>query len=345
MIIEAQEHSTKIKSPSVDGSGKIMKAFRLIFGLIILLFLLIYCFFHRGDLLVLLDVRWHILALIYLLALFRRFFAAGRFRKICKPLRAVVPFRDAYLLTMVSSAINLVTPFRGGFAARSVYLKQTHRVPFSQMPGLALGSTFLAVGVGGVLLLSTNFMGIVYGLVTPWQLWLLACLMCMQILGFLIPLPERFLKGRGHFGRWLCSASEGWNALRTDRKSLFEASTFHLAIFLISTCIVMASFYSINIPLSLHAAVSIAVFASCSGIANLTPSNLGVQELVVAYFARLSGETFAGGIAAALIMRAVSLSIDLVGGTIGYYILFVKKPNHHADTTGADEHLPVVDKR
>ena len=299
-------------------------------GLLIVGGFVVYCIVRRRELAVVFDVEAAPLAGIVALALVRRVFAAGRFRALCRPYGANVPLAEAYLLVLVAEAVNLVLPLRGGFAARAVYLKKRHGVHLSYMPSLAIGSTILSFLVGGALMLIANTVWSLSGKTTIWPLWALAAILCVPVLAFMITPPSFLLNRSGAVGHKLRLASEGWNLLRSDHRSLALACGFHLAAFVVTGGIVALAFQAVHVPLSLPVAVCIAVVNSYAGIANLTPSNLGVQEWTIGILGSLSSLDFDTGVAAALIMRAVGATISLLGGALGYYVLFVRPARRRA---------------
>jgi uncharacterized protein (TIRG00374 family) len=82
---------------------------------------------------------------------------ALRWRTVLRPI-AWVPFLDLWLISLAANLVNFVVPLRTGEVARSLFLRQRHRVPFAaSLPTVAVDRAFdlaavLALGAAGALL-------------------------------------------------------------------------------------------------------------------------------------------------------------------------------------------------
>ena len=99
------------------------------------------------------QARWVYVLLAAGIALSSAFIRAQRWRLVLHPV-ASVPLLDLFLIIMASSLVNFVIPLRTGEIARSLLLKQRHRVSMSaSLPTIAIDRSFdlLAVLVVGTI--------------------------------------------------------------------------------------------------------------------------------------------------------------------------------------------------
>lgn len=302
-----------------------IKCFMLALGSTIIVSFVVYCVLYRENLSILLAIEPFVFFPIITLTLIHRGVLALRFKTLCRPYGVVVPFWDSYLLTCVSGAINMIFPIRGGFAARALYLKKRHGLFYSYLPSLILSSTILSFIVGGILIILTNFIWFFKGYSTTWVLWVFGLALCSSVIIFLIN-PPRFLQNfSGEVGKKVNMSFDGWKLIRSDIRSLTIVCSLHFLIILVSSIIIYISFYAVNLDVTVPVAVSMSVFNSFIGVVNLTPANFGIQEWSTAFIGSLTDLNFHSGVAAALIMRAAGVVVNLTGGAIGYYTLFIKR--------------------
>jgi uncharacterized membrane protein YbhN (UPF0104 family) len=250
---------------------------------------------------------------------------AGRFIALCKPYGARLSFFSSYILILISGAINLISPFRAGFAARAVYLKYKFGVSYSYMPSLLLGSTILSWLVGGILLLTINILWTVSGTGTvSWPFWLFGFVSCSFALILTIRPPRFLTRISGKTGERINLALQGWDLIRSDYKSLTLVCIYHVLVFFVSALIINVSFYCLNISLSLPAALTISVFNTYVSVVGITPANFGIKEWSTGFLGSIAGLSFHSGVSAALLMRSLGLLINFVGGILGYYFIFIR---------------------
>jgi len=99
------------------------------------------------------QARWHLVLLAAVIGLSSSVLRSQRWRTVLRPI-ASVPLLDVWMISMASSLVNFVIPLRTGELARSLLLKQRHRVPIAaSLPTVAVDRSFdlLAVLVVGTL--------------------------------------------------------------------------------------------------------------------------------------------------------------------------------------------------
>lgn len=325
------DHQNNIKKTAIEEGQQLGRAGRnrnwlmLSVGFMLIALFAGYCFIYRQELTVIFDVQMNTLFWLFVLFLIQRALLAFRFRELCRPFGADVTFRDAFFLNLISGAVNMISPLRAGIAVRAIFLKKSHGLSYSYIPSLLLGSTVLSFFVGGILILLGNTAWLILGIHITWILWVLAVVLCASSLILIIKPPDCLLNLKGRFGATINRALEGWNLLRSNSKSLLAVCGFHFLIFIVSGIIITFSFNAVHLPLSLPVGISISVVNSSAGTFCLTPANIGLQEWIIAFLGNLDGNDFHSGVAAALLMRAIGTFINFLGGSIGYYLLFIKK--------------------
>jgi uncharacterized protein (TIRG00374 family) len=99
------------------------------------------------------QARWIYVLLAVAIGFSSSVLRSQRWRLVLRPI-ASVPLLDLFLIIMVSSLVNFVIPLRTGEIARSLLLRQRHRVPMSaSLPTIAVDRSFdlLAVLVVGII--------------------------------------------------------------------------------------------------------------------------------------------------------------------------------------------------
>ncbi len=93
------------------------------------------------------QARWHLVLLAIVIGLASGVLRAQRWRIVLRPI-AQVPLGDLWLINMASSLVNFVIPLRTGEIARSLLLKQRHRVSIAtSLPTIAVDRSFDLVAI------------------------------------------------------------------------------------------------------------------------------------------------------------------------------------------------------
>jgi hypothetical protein len=93
------------------------------------------------------QARWHLVLLAAVIGLSSGVLRAQRWRIVLRPI-AHVPLIDLWLINMASSLVNFIIPLRTGEIARSLLLKQRHRVSIAaSLPTIAVDRSFDLVAI------------------------------------------------------------------------------------------------------------------------------------------------------------------------------------------------------
>ena len=86
--------------------------------------------------------KWHLVLLAVVIGLASGVLRAQRWRIVLRPITQV-PLGDLWLINMASSLVNFIIPLRTGEIARSLLLKQRHRVSIAtSLPTIAVDRSF-----------------------------------------------------------------------------------------------------------------------------------------------------------------------------------------------------------
>lgn len=280
---------------------------------------------HGSELIVLMNLYWWSATLLIGASVVHQLVTAAHFQVLYRTFGVEMKIVESFGLSAIARGLNYALPFRGGGAARVVYLKNKYGVPYSQGIALMLGSIVLGLFVGSVIMLVTNTITVSLGYRVPVVLWVGASTAGVPVGFFWVSIPEKYTARWGKLGNMIRLFSRGWGILDADQKCLILAGFLQFLMFSISGIRIMLAYHALGIRLNPLVGVSIAVFTDFSRLVTITPSNLGIQEAVIGYLSRLSGVPFGHGVAAAVLMRAAVILIILVVAPISWYFLFFRK--------------------
>ena len=218
-------------------------------------------------------------------------------------------FVEWYGLAVVNSLANYLPVPQAGAMARGVYLKRVHKLPYGPFAATLVVTYATALTLYGLLGLSGLLALRVLDRPSPLLLWLIfIALTCTALLltpaTHFLPIPQKY----AHLN----------DSLRTMRRH-------HLLgrIIFLQACLVTMTSTGLWLACkTLHggenvtwtAAVMMGLIILASGIANVTPGNVGVEQFAAEMTARLLHLPPYVGLAASAIFRAVSMVVVIVIG-------------------------------
>jgi uncharacterized protein (TIRG00374 family) len=243
-------------------------------------------------------------------------------------------------LSAMSAMGNYLTPFRGGAAVRAVYLKSRHDLSYarflSTLSMLYVLTFATSAALGSLASLTLYFR---YGLLDGRMILTFLFLLLLPVLLFpamrLLPkLPLLSLKDDydGDEASWLSrilerttmglnNVVEGWQIISENRRTLIHlvfASLFNASVTLL---MIHFSFSAFMERLPLVESLVLSSFFMISSMIPLTPSGLGVAELVLV----LASEGFINdsslSVLAAGLNRTMMILSSVVWGGIFSYVL------------------------
>lgn len=284
-----------------------------------------YAYAHREQFRVLTSVPWRPLSGLAAAAVVQDVLAAAHFRSLCKPLGAHLSIWESLGLLKVATAWNMVLPAQAGTVARATYLKKRHGLAYSQVPAIMIGSMVTTLMVGGVILATIGVAGIACGDAPPGLLWVAATAAIASFLLLWLGLPPRWTTHLGRLGRLLDRHAAALRRIRAMKARLSITAVYQLLRYLAAGLVYASAYRCIGYPVSPATGVCIAVLSVFSTLVVVTPSNIGIREALVGYASVLSGLTFAQGIAASVLVRAVGMVLTLTVAPVAWYVLFFKR--------------------
>ena len=209
-------------------------------------------------------------------------------------------------LTFLTNFGNYLGPTRPGAAIKAIYLKSQKGMLYASFSAVLATNSFLvffASGVTGLLLLAS--------------LWLqtgvfslsLVIICIALILVSLLPLVFRFrqIQREGRIWSMLNNAIAGIEVIKSQKLKLLMVCGTILIQYLISAWVLIVAYHALGHPIPLTLALIIGIFTSISNFFTITPNNLGIQEVVMAYLYTITGMDFTSGLMGAGLIRAIHI--------------------------------------
>lgn len=211
-------------------------------------------------------------------------------------------------LTFLTNFGNYLGPARPGAAIKAVYLKGQKRLPYARFSAVLAANGFLIFLVSGVVgLILLGLLWLQTGLLPPELMLVCIGLIVASTLPFVLRLPS--IQRQGRVWQILNSAVVGFGVIKSKRRELLAVCGSVLLQYLLSACLMVVAYRALGQNISLTAALIIGVFTSISNFFTITPNNLGIQEIVMAYLYSVTGMDFASGLIGAGLIRAVHIAM------------------------------------
>ncbi|MBM3234022.1 flippase-like domain-containing protein [Candidatus Pacearchaeota archaeon] len=239
---------------------------------------------------------------------------------LMKPFGLKLKFKESFGLAIITNFYNMITPFRGGMAARAIYLKKKHKFPYINF--LAILSAiyviiFLIAAIAG--LLSMAFIWLYYGLFN-----LIIFLLFLAVFIFLLAIIIFSPKIKERKNIWLnrfIKVINGWHLIKNNKKVIFTTAIIAIIQLILGAIILIISYHIFGIEISFFKALFISSIGSLSILIAITPGNLGIGDAIFVFSAAIIGISLTEAIAATILSRAVGLIIIFILGPIFSYIL------------------------
>jgi uncharacterized membrane protein YbhN (UPF0104 family) len=227
--------------------------------------------------------------------------------------------KEWFGLAAVTAMGNYLTPLSGGLFARAAYLKHRYDFPYAHFLAMLAANymiAFAVIGVTGVVTLLT-FCG------TESFLWplLLFFLVSLSTNLLVLLVPSTFIGSRHRWLLFVNHAMEGLHAIRRDGALLGKLIVVTFFGISVGALLLFVAFRSTGFAIPFSAALLIYLLTSYTVLINITPGNLGVQEVVTSLAAAILGAGVDAGLLASLVVRAVAILAALTLGPIFGYLL------------------------
>lgn len=210
-------------------------------------------------------------------------------------------------LTIVTNALNYLAPVRPGVVFKAVYLKG-RGLSYARFSAVLAAAFFLSLtftGLAGLVVIAA--LALSRGLFSP--VLAVACvgLVAASVAPLLIPLGAR--EGGGRLRSWIGRAVQGFQEIRRQRGKIAAIGAGVTLQHLLSAASCWISFRALGFDLDFLTALCLGILLALSNVAALTPNNIGLQELILAYLYSMTGEGFAAGLLGAGLIRAVHIAL------------------------------------
>lgn len=232
---------------------------------------------------------------------------------------------ESFGVSSISSFYNLIMPFRGGMAARAIYLKQKHEFPYVHFLATLSAIYVIIFFVGSISgLISMLYIYVYYKIfnLIIFSLFLGFFLFLSGIIVFSPKIPEP----KNNILNKIAKVINGWHLIRKNKKVIMVV-TFNTIFMLILGAIgTIISYYTIGVHISFFKALFIASIGSISVLVAITPGNIGIGDAIGIYSATVIGVGLTESVAANIIGRAVGfISILIVGPVFSWWLMKGRK--------------------
>ena len=242
------------------------------------------------------------------------------------PLNVKLNNNEAFGTSVLTGFYNMITPFRGGIAARAVYLKKKHGFSYTN---------FLA-SLAALVVISFIVISIM-GLVSVWFIWarfkifslILFLLFCITLLAMLtlIIISPYVKETKYKWMNFFLKIATGWKLLKNDKKIIINLILLNVISQIIGALTLLFQYKVIGIEITIMQAIFISSIAAFSLWIGLTPASLGIQEALTVFSAVAIGLSASETLFAAIIGRLVSSVFLFILGPIYSYYMLKKKDN------------------
>lgn len=311
--------------PSADKGAKV-RIIRLGILVVILILLAVYVWRNWEDFrklgqsnLLTLSGLWA-LAGVVLLDLVCYYWNAGMIQIATRPFGLRVGRGEAYMLSVLTRFLNVLTPLRGGAIARALYLNRVHKLSYPNflagMAAMLLALPLVSVLVG---LAGLGYVYLATGQTAP-KLTVILAAAAVALVAVAIVRPRLAQRtSPGWVSRiWnaLARVVNGWDVFCRDRQSLAGLLVVNLLYLLTTAAMYWLILLNMGKPINPGLLMVIVAMGNLSVIVSITPGNVGVYEGTMAIIGSLMGVGATDILAATLLWRVVDVLLVLVAGPL-----------------------------
>jgi uncharacterized protein (TIRG00374 family) len=266
-----------------------------------------------------------------------QFFISGFFNGvILKPCSIVIKVRELFAIAVMTSIGNYILPFRGGLGLRAIYLKKKYNFPYSYFMSGMMGIFLIFFLTNSLLGLGSLMLLYCYrGVVSPALYFIFGFVLLLVFLPFLAyfkdfsysrkikPLendtPLYFFLSKNHAGwlalllqklsEFLARAIKGWLQISRNPTAIFQLVLLTLLNCAANTVLLYYGFLSSSVKPDILGLLMISSLLSVSGLVNITPAGLGIQEAAIVFSSGVLGISMTQSLMASLFVRFVSIAL------------------------------------
>ena len=309
--------------------------YKKLFSIFVLILILALAFFYIyknfSDFKSLTLVSPHLIFYIVIFFLINYIFIGIITRELIASLNVKLSHKESFMISVFTGFYNLITPLRGGMAARAVYLKKKHNFSYSNFFATLSASYVLTFLIAGFLgLLSTYLIYSKEGILSiPLLILFLGAFTSMLLI---ITISPKFKLTKNSLVNKFINVINGWHLIKSNIKLVSTISILTIIQILIASYMLQLQFQVFGIEISFMKCLFLSSIGSLSILIAITPANLGIAEAVTVFSALTIGISAAESLSAAILGRLIQTVILFILGPIFSYILI--KPLNSSSENG-----------
>ena len=239
------------------------------------------------------------------------------------PFNITLSFKEWFGLAAITSFYNVITPFRGGLAARATYLKRKRGLNYSHFL-----SSLAALGV--MMFVAPCVLGIITLLLLRYEYGQFNLILfsifiaALFVFSLIFVMPK--IRSKNKLIKQLNIAIEGWHEIKKHKSVLLKIFLINLLTILVSSIGIFFAYRMFGIEINFISGLFLVCVGSLSGLIAITPSNLGISEAVYAFSGLVVGISPVYSISVSILWRIVHFVIIGILGPIYSYILIKHEP-------------------
>ena len=237
----------------------------------------------------------------------------------------ILPFKiklknsETFGLATITNFYNLITPFRGGAAARAIYLRKKHDFPYVHFL-----ATLSAIYI--LIFLVSSLTGI-FSMLTltekNYPILLTLSIFTIFLLSIVIFSPRIKENNNKWLNRFI-KVINGWHLIKNNKQIILITIIISLIQVFLTALSNLIAYQIFGIEITLAKALFIAAVSNLSIIIAITPGNLGIGDAINVFIANIIGIPLTEAIAATILLRVINLAVILILGPIYSYKLIKK---------------------
>ncbi|MBT3408877.1 flippase-like domain-containing protein [Candidatus Woesearchaeota archaeon] len=240
-------------------------------------------------------------------------------KTLMRPFQIKLKNNESFGLAIITNFYNLITPFKGGAAARAIYLRKKHDFPYVNFL-----ATLSAIYI--LIFLVSSLTGIFSMLTLQEKSTPILVALTIFII-FLLSIIIFSPKIKENSNKWLnrfIKVINGWHLIKNNKKIITITIIISLIQVLLTAFNNLIAYQIFGIEITLAKALFIAAISNLSIIIAITPGNLGIGDAINVFTANIVGIPLTEAIATTMLLRAVNLAIIFILGPIYSYKLIKK---------------------
>jgi len=264
---------------------------------------------------------------LFILFLFNSWTNGLIVKYLAEPFNIKLNLKEHFGLSIITSFYNMITPFRGGLAAKAVYLKQKHNFKYTDYLSTVAGLYVINFFVGSILGLFALWTIYTTNGIFNWLIFLIFLGFAIPLLGVIIFSPT-FPETKYKFLNQFIKVMNGWNVIRKNKKVVLISCIVIIVQILFSSVSTLISYSLFDIQLTFTKALFLTTIGTLSILIQITPSGLGINEAIAVFSGMILGITPAQALAVSILGRIISMITIFILGPIFSYILLKNKPKN-----------------